>query len=50
MMENVFEIYDMDTGLEYIKEVAPAVHNELLLELKEIADDNEFRMFRIKVL
>ena len=40
-MENVFEIYDMDTGLEYIKKVAPAVHDELLLELKEIADDNE---------
>ena len=42
-MENVFEIYDMDTGLEYIKKVAPAVHNELLLELKEIADDNEIQ-------
>ena len=40
-MENVFEIYDMDSGLEYIKKVAPTVHDELLLELKEIADDNE---------
>ena len=41
MMENIFEIYDMDSGLEYIKKVAPKVYEELLLELKEIDEAKE---------
>ncbi len=40
-MENIFEIYDMDSGVEYIKKVAPVVCDELLLELKEIEEANE---------
>ena len=40
-MENIFEIYGMNSGLEYIKKVAPTVYEELLIELKEIDDAKE---------